>query len=319
MKDLLRVADLSRAGLQRVLSLSLEAKMLPHQWTSALEGDAVVVFLDDAPATTRLAFETAVARLGGTPIVVGPDDLQLGNGASIGDTARTVSRFARVCVLRTPDDRDLERFADAATVPVINAETTRHHPSQALADLLTIREHFGRLAGLKVAYVGDGNSVVHSLMEACALAGIDIAVATPPCFEPDPDVVDTAERLAFENESIVWTTHDPLLAVAGAHVVYTDVWTTRSMPDAQRRRRTASFASYSVTDAVMAEADSEAVFLHCLPADRGLEVAADVIDGPHSLVSAQAQNRLHTAVGVLYGLVRDEIEGGGAIHRRAIA
>lgn len=309
MKDLLRIADLSPDGLEHILSLSLEAKMIPHHWTHVLEGEAVVLYFGEPSTRTRVSFETAVGRLGGTPIVVGPRDLQLARGDGIADSARAISRFAKAFLIRSPHDDDVRRFANAASIPVINGRTDRHHPCQALGDLLTLREHFGRLHGLKVAYVGDGDAIAHSLMEVCALAGVDIAVATPPEFEPAREVLETAERLAFENGSIAYTTHDPLLAVAGAHAVYTDAWTTSSMSRTQRAGRTAAFSPYKITDAVMAEADPDAVFLHCLPAHRGEEVAADIIDGPHSLVYAQAENRLHTAVGVLYGLVRHEISG----------
>jgi ornithine carbamoyltransferase len=174
---------------------------------------------------------------------------------------------------------------------------------------MTLREHFGRLEGLKVAYLGDGNNVAHSLMEACALAGVDIAVATPPGFEPAADVLETAERLALENGSIAWATHDPLLAAAGAHAVYTDVWMSMGVAEEERAAREKVFRPYEVTDAIMAEADADAVFLHCLPAHRGEEVAADVIDGRWSLVFDQAENRLHTAIGILYGLLRHELRG----------
>ena len=309
MKDLLRIDDLSADGLDRVLSLSLEAKMLPHTWSDALAGEAVVLYFSKPSTRTRISFETAVARLGGTPIVVGPNELQLGRGETIEDTARVISRFARAFVIRTFDDEDVQRFAAASTIPVINALTDHHHPCQALADLLTLREHFGRLGGLKVAYLGDGNNVAHSLMEACALAGVDVAVATPPGFEPDEDVLEVAERAAIANGSLAWTTHDPLLAVAGAHAVYTDVWMSMGVPEEERATRAAAFEPYRVTDAIMAEADAKAVFLHCLPAHRGEEVAADVIDGPRSLVFAQAENRLHTAVGLLYGLLHHAIRG----------
>ena len=309
MKDLLRIADLSPAGLQQALSLSIVAQMVPHRWSEALQGESVVLYFSKPATRTRISFETAVARLGGTPIVVGPSELQLGRGETIEDTARVISRFAKAFVICTFDDEDVRRFAAAATIPVINALTDGHHPCQALADLMTLRQHFGRLPGLKVAYLGDGNNVAHSLMEACALAGVDIAVATPPGFEPADDVLETAECLAVENGSIAWATHDPLLAVAGAHAVYTDVWMSMGVPEDERAAREAAFRPYEVTGAVMAEADPSAVFMHCLPAHRGEEVAADVIDGPRSVVFDQAENRLHTAVGLLRGLLHRDLRG----------
>jgi ornithine carbamoyltransferase len=256
-----------------------------------------------------LSFEVGVAELGGHPLVVDASTTQLGRGETIEDTARVISRFAKAFVIRTFADEDVRRFAAAAEIPVINALTDGHHPCQALADLMTLRQRFGRLDGLKVAYLGDGNNVAHSLMEACALAGVDVAVATPPGFEPAREVLGTAERLAYENGAIAWATHDPLLAVAGAHAVYTDVWMSMGVAEEERAAREAAFRSYEVTDAVMAEADPKAVFMHCLPAHRGEEVAANVIDGPQSVVFDQAENRLHTEIGLLHGLLHGEIAG----------
>jgi ornithine carbamoyltransferase len=311
VKDLLRTADLSAAGLQHVLGLSAEAKELPHHWRRTLDGDTVVLYFGKPSTRTRISFESAVTRLGGTPITVGAAELQLGRGETIEDTAKVISRFARAFVIRTFADEDVRRFAAAASIPVINALTDGHHPCQSLADLLTLRERFGQVAGLKVAYLGDGNNVAHSLMEACALAGVDISIASPPGFEPSEEVTRTAERLALASGAVVWVTHDPLLAVAGAHAVYTDVWMSMGVPDEERAVRVEAFRPYQVTAAIMAEADPSAVFLHCLPAHRGEEVAGDVIDGPRSLVFDQAENRLHTATGLLRGLLSGELEGAG--------
>jgi ornithine carbamoyltransferase len=308
MKDLLRISNMSAEGLSHTLSLSIEAKLVPHRWRD-LEGEAVVLYFSKPSTRTRISFETAVTRLGGTPITVGPDELQLGRGETIEDTAKVISRFAKAFVIRTFDDEDVRRFAAAASIPVINALTDGHHPCQALADLMTLRERFGRLRGLKVAYIGDGNNVARSLIEACALAGVDIAVATPPGFEPSREVVAAAERASIEHDSLVWTTHDPLLAVAGANAVYTDVWMSMGIPEGERAAREVVFRPYEVTDAVMAEAAHDAVFMHCLPAHRSQEVAPDVIDGPQSVVFEQAENRLHTAIGVLHGLLERSIEG----------
>lgn len=307
MKDLLRIADLSPDGLHRALSLSIEAKRLPHNWGNALRGESVVLYFSKPSTRTRISFETAVGRLGGTPVVVGPNELQLGRGETIEDTAKVISRFAKAFVIRTFDDDDVRRFAAAATIPVVNALTDGHHPCQAIADLMTLREHFGRLEGLKVAYLGDGTNVAHSLLEACALAGVDITVATPPGYEPAREVLDTAERLAMESGCMAWATHDPLLAVAGADAVYTDVWMSMGVPEEERAARRDAFRSYEVTTALMAEADPHAVFMHCLPAHRGDEVAPDVIDGPQSIVFDQAENRLHTSVGILFGLLHGEL------------
>ena len=205
-------------------------------------------------------------------------------------------------MIRTFADDDVRRFAEASTVPVVNALTDGHHPCQALADLLTLQQRFGRLHGLKVAYVGDGNNVAHSLLEACALAGVDIAIATPPGYECDRDVVAVASSIAGRRGTGVLETHDPLVAAADADAVYTDVWVSMG-DDAERTARTEAFAPYRVDAGVMDVAGPDAVFMHCLPAHRGEEVSATVIDGPQSVVFEQAENRLHTAVAVLVVLL----------------
>jgi ornithine carbamoyltransferase len=196
---------------------------------------------------------------------------------------------------------------------VINALTDRHHPCQALADLMTLQQHFDTLAGLKLAYLGDGNNVAHSLMEACALAGIDIAVATPVGYEPDEDIEVKALALAAKSGSIVHVTHDPLVAAANANAVYTDVWLSMGDGEEERSARDAAFRSYQVNEAVMAEAAADAVFMHCLPAHRGEEVSPGVIDGRASVVLDEAENRMHTAQALLMALLCDELEGAAAV------
>ena len=309
MKDLLRIADLSPRDLVRLLDAADTFRQAPHARRGLLTGDTVITYFAKPSTRTRLSFGTAICRLGGIPEVVGPDELQLGRGETIEDTARVVSRYARAFVIRTFADEEVRRFAAAASIPVINALTDGHHPCQALADLMTIRQHFGGLEGLQVAYVGDGNNVAHSLMEACALAGVDCTVATPPAYEPDPDVVVVAERLAAESGALILTTHDPIKAVAGVDAVYTDVWLSMGDDSAQAAARAEALAPYQVNPALMAEAGPGAAFMHGLPAHRGQEVTAQVIDGRRSVVFDQAENRMHTAQAVLQALVRGELEG----------
>jgi ornithine carbamoyltransferase len=308
MKDLLRIADLRPGQLARLLELADAAKRQPAPWSDLLHGETVVCHFATPSTLTRLSFGAAVARLGGTAQVVGHDELQLGHGETIEDTARVVSRYARAFVIRAVADEDVARVARAATVPVVNARTDGHHPCQALADLQTLRDHFGGLRGLKLAYLGDGNNVASSLVEACALAGVDIVVATPPGFEVPEDVVIAAERLAAGSGALVLTTHDPLKAVHHADAVYTDAWVAMGTPEDQRAARTAALEPYRVDELVMAMAEERAVFLHCLPAHRGDEVSPAVIDGPRSLVFEQAENRLHTAVAVLVALLAEHQE-----------
>jgi ornithine carbamoyltransferase len=309
MKDLLRISDLSPSDLRLLLERSEAVRRDPHADGALLDGETVITYFAKPSTRTRLSFGSAISRLGGVPEVVGPNELQLGRGETIEDTAAVISRYARAFVVRTFSDDDVRRFAAAASIPVINALTDLHHPCQALADLLTLRQHVGELHGQRLAYLGDGNNVAHSLLEVCALAGVDIAVATPPGFEPDPGVVAVAERLALRSGSIVWTTHDPLMAVAGATAIYTDVWLSMGDSDDERTARHDALLPYQVNAAVMAEADPSAVFMHCLPAHRGEEVTASVIDGPASVVIDEAENRMHTAQALLAALLRGELQG----------
>ena len=309
MKDLLTIADLAPDGLDRLLNLAAAAKRAPHAWSGVLAGDTVVCYFAKPSTRTRLSFAAAIAKLGGVAEFVGPTELQLGRGETIEDTARVISRYARAFVIRTFADADIRCFAESATIPVVNASSDLHHPCQALADLLTLREHFGSLEGLKVAYVGDGNNVAHSLLEACALASVDIAVATPPGYELDQGIVAGALRAASRSGASIAMTHDPRQAVSGAAAVYTDGWVSMGTPESERATRSAALAPYRVDAELMAGARADAVFLHCLPAHRGEEVSRSVIDGSRSLVLDQAENRLHTATAVLVGLLNGSVIG----------
>jgi ornithine carbamoyltransferase len=302
MKDLLRTADLTPDGLRTLLDLAAAYKKDPHRGRTLLAGDSVVLYFAKPSTRTRISFETAVGRLGATPVVVGPAELQLGRGETIEDTARVISRFARAFVIRTFSDGDVAAFARAASIPVVNALTDGHHPCQSLADLLTLREAFGGLAGLKLAFLGDGNNVAHSLLEAGALAGMHVVVAAPAGYEPALEVVERARAAAVDGARVE-VTSDPAAAVAGADAVYADVWLSMGDPDLERAARLRDLEAYRVTAEMMAQAQPQALFLHCLPAHRGEEVSAEVIDGRWSRVFDQAENRLHTSVALLDALV----------------
>jgi ornithine carbamoyltransferase len=295
--DLLRIADLRSADLHRLLDLAAAMKADHRGWLGAMPGTSVACYFAKPSTRTRVSFEAAVHRLGALPIMLRPDELQLGRGEPIVDTARVLSSYCAAIVIRTFAQADVEEMAAAASVPVINALTDDHHPCQALADLLTLRERFGRLEGLRVAYVGDGNNVAHSLMEAAPLAGFELSLACPPGYLPDADITRAAGPA-------VHVFRDPRDAVAGAHAVYTDLWVSMG-DEAERSRRMADLDAYRVDPELMALATREAVFLHCLPAHRGEEVAAEVIDGPRSAVWQQAANRLPTEQAVLHALVTD--------------
>jgi ornithine carbamoyltransferase len=286
--DLLRVSDLEASSLLALLDLAAEMKTRPHGFVEALRGDTVVCFFEKPSTRTRVSFAAAAERLGMFPLLLRPDELQLGRGETIEDTARTLSGYAQAIVVRTFAQETVERLADAASAPVVNALTDDHHPCQALADLLTLRERFGGLDGLRVAYVGAGNNVATSLVEAGALTGMDVVVACPPGHGP-----------RVEGAHVV---HEPFEAVVGADAVYTDVWVSMG-EESEREELLRTMEPYQVDDALLATADADAVFMHCLPAHRGEEVTADVIDGPQSVVWQQAENRLPTEEALLLALV----------------
>jgi ornithine carbamoyltransferase len=301
-QDLLRISDLDPDGLQHLLDLAERMKRAPAEWHDRLKGESVACYFAKPSTRTRVSFEAAAQRLGMLPIMLRPDELQLGRGEPISDTARVLSGYTAAIVIRTFAQHEVEAVAGAASVPVINALTDDHHPCQALADLLTLKERFGRLRGLRLAYVGDGNNVAHSLMEAGALAGMHVALATPPDYTPDPEITSEAVALAAMHGGEIELTADPRRAVAGADAVYTDVWVSMG-DDAEREQRVARLSPYRVTPELFALAAPEAVFMHCLPAHRGEEVSAEVIDGPRSAVWQQAAHRLPTEQAVLHALV----------------
>jgi ornithine carbamoyltransferase len=305
-RDFLRVADLDAEGLRGLLDLA-EGMKAGHSrgYVDRWLGESVACYFAEPSTRTRVSFEAAAQRLGLLPIMLRPDELQLGRGESIADTARALSSYCSAIVVRTFNQCEVEEFALHATVPVINALTDEHHPCQALADLLTLRERFGVLAGRKLAYVGNGNNVAHSLMEAGALSGMDVVVATPPDYEPDGDITAAASWHADRVDASIEITDDPREAVTDADAVYTDVWVSMGEEE-EGRQRAAAFADYQVTAKLMSGAKPGAVFMHCLPAHRGEEVTEEVIDGPQSIVFAQAANLMPAEQAILDTLLRVE-------------
>jgi ornithine carbamoyltransferase len=291
-----------------VLERATQIKSNPVCYRELLRNETVVLYFAKPSTRTRISSETAVARLGGVPVTVSVSELQLGRGETIEDTAQVISRYARAFLIRTYDDDDVRRFAAAAAIPVVNALTDMHHPLQSLADMLTLQARFGAdLSGLKLAYVGDGNNVAHSLIEAAALTGITIAVATPKGYEPAPAIVAEARTVAERTGASIELTHDPYEAVEQANALYTDVWLSMGTAEDERAERLRRFAGYQVDDRMMATARADAVFMHCLPDHRGEEVSASVVDGPLSVVFDQAENRLHTTQAVLVALILGEL------------
>ena len=293
IEELLTLLDTAR-GFKAVGSRAI--KTVP-----ALRGKTVINLFVEPSTRTRISFQTAVHRLGGLPILCGPNELQLGRGETIEDSARVISRMSRAFVIRTFADSDVEAFARAATIPVINALTDGHHPCQAVADLMTLRERFGSLEGRTLTYVGAGNNVTHSLVEACALAGMNVRVATPSSLPASAEVIAQAKGLGGRGEIVV--TSDVRAAVAGSDCVYTDTWLSMGDPPEEREERLRVLDAYRVTSALMALAKPTAVFMHCLPAHRGEEVTDEVADSRASVIFDQAENRLHTSLAILELLV----------------
>jgi ornithine carbamoyltransferase len=294
-KHFLSAADLSRSEAEALLDRAAALKAAWHAGAHTglpLQGKTLALVFEKPSLRTRVAFEAGVTQLGGHPSYLSANDIDMGGRESVPDVARNLSRWVQVIAARVFKHSTVETLARYATVPVINALSDVEHPCQALADLLTLRERFGRTQGLKLAYVGDGNNVCNSLMLLGASLGVSVAVAAPPDYWPEPEFVERAEALAAEHDATISITSSPLEAVAGADAVYTDVWTSMGQEHEAARRRPA-FQPYQVNAALLAHAGAGAVAMHCLPVHRGEEVTAEVIDGPQSVIFDQAENRLH--------------------------
>ncbi len=301
MRHYLSVDDLSTAELPDLLDLAAALKADRGAQAQALAGRSIALIFEKPSTRTRVSFEVGVEQLGAHALVLSSAELQLGRGETIQDTGRVLSRYVDAIVLRTFEQERLEILSTTATVPVINALSDFEHPCQALADLLTIREHLGDLRGRVLTYLGDGNNVAHSLLLAGTKAGMAVRVATPPGFEPIPQVVHRAEEIAAETGGSVELTHDPEGAAIGAHVLSTDVWTSMGQ-DLEADERALVFPSYQLGQKLVDLADPDVIVLHCLPAHRGQEITDEVIDGPRSVVWDQAENRLHTQKALLLRL-----------------
>src|SRR5690348_839147 len=309
--DFTRVADLAPGELRDLLRLAAALKEEPDGYEDALHGRTVACIFEKPSTRTRVSFAAAIARLGATPVALTPQELQLGRGESIADTARSLSGYCDAIVVRTFAQATVDQLARWASVPVVNALSDEHHPCQALADLLTIGERFGELEGRRVAFVGDGgDNVAHSLLEAAALSGLDLVIACPAAYRPSPEVLSGARLVAEDTGAVLSVVHDPRAAAAGADAVYADVWASMG-EESERDARRRALAPYQVTAELMSLAAPEAIFLHCLPAKRGEEVAAAVIDGPQSAVWQQSANRLPTEQALLLALTGGLARTGG--------
>ena len=300
-RDLLTVDALRVPELFKLLDLADELKAERRHGPATrgeLKGCSIGMIFEKPSTRTRVSFEVAIHELGGHAVVLNAGDLQLGRGETVEDTARVLSAYLHALVVRTFGQSRLEILAAAGTIPVVNALSDFSHPCQALADLQTIREYKGALAGLKLCYLGDGNNVAHSLLQGGAMTGMHVAVGSPPGYEPIPQVVESAAAVAAESGGSVAVTADPLAAARDADVVYTDVWASMGQ-EAEHAARALMFGPFQVGEHVMEVARPDAIVMHCLPAHRDEEITAEVIDGQQSVVWTQAENRLHTAKAVL--------------------
>ena len=305
MRSLLSVVDLSVEELKQVLELAEEMKkeknLPPNKqgYRDSLEGLIVGMLFEKPSTRTRISFEVAVLELGGHPLYMNVQDLQFVRGEPIKDAARVFSRYMDCLVARVFSHQDLIEFSEYGSIPVINALSDLEHPCQAVADLLTIKEKFGSLDGLKLAWVGDGNNVCNSLMLACSMSGIEMSVATPSGYEPDGEIYKQALSLGGK----IKLTHDPDEAVQDADVVYTDVWVSMGQDNEQKLRQDI-FKPYQINQSLLEQASSEVIVMHCLPAHRGEEIAEDVLEGEHSVIFEQAENRLYVQKALLVFLLK---------------
>jgi ornithine carbamoyltransferase len=298
-RHLLSLKDYSRADLDEIFTLARQVKADPAAYREALRGKSLAMIFLKPSTRTRVSFEVGMYQLGGQALFLDGEACQLGRGEPVSDTARVLSRFVHGIMARVFAHQDIQDLAKHGTVPVINGLSDLLHPCQALADYFTLLERRGPLDGLRVAYVGDGNNVCHELMFGAVKLGMHMTVAAPKGYEPNPLIVKSAVREAQKlNTPVPEVVSDPMQAVRGADVVYTDVWTSMGQ-EAESEARRQAFAGFMVSPAMMAIASREAVFMHCLPAHRGEEVAAEVIDGPQSVVFDEAENRLHVQKAVL--------------------
>ncbi|ADG06877.1 ornithine carbamoyltransferase [Kyrpidia tusciae] len=299
-RDFLDLADFTSDELRGLLRLAavLKEKQKAGERVQPLAGKTLGMIFEKSSTRTRVSFEVGMVQLGGHALFLASHDTQLGRGEPIPDTARVLSRYVDGIMIRTFSHESVRELAEYATVPVINGLTDLHHPCQVLADAMTILEHKSRLEGVTVAYVGDGNNMANSWLVGAPLFGMNLRVATPQGYECDPGVAARAQELAARAGTEMSLVHDPREAVAGADVIYTDVWASMGQ-EAEREERLRAFAGFEVTPALVARAAPDYLFMHCLPAHRGEEVAPDVIDGPHSVIFDEAENRLHAQKAIL--------------------
>lgn len=300
MEHLLTLHDLSSEEIFQILKLAkkLKKELKEGVLHPTLAGKTLGMIFTKSSTRTRVSFEVGMSQLGGQALFLSSNDIQLGRGESIYDTAKVLSRYLDGIMIRTFKQSDVEELAEFGSIPIINGLTDLVHPCQILADLQTIEEHKGKLEGIKLAYIGDGNNIAHSLLYGCAKVGMDVAIASPKAYSCNEEIVANAKCDAKKTGAKVLMTEDPIEAIKNADVVYTDTWCSMGQ-DAEKEVRIKAFGDYQVNKELFSHAKDDAIFLHCLPAYRGYEVTADVIDGPNSVIFDEAENRLHAQKAVM--------------------
>jgi ornithine carbamoyltransferase len=311
MKDLLRTQDLSRDDVELLLETAAAFAKEPLRSKSALANKSVAIYMTKPSTRTRLSSETAVAHLGGVPIFIRGDELQLGRGETIADTAKIISGYCSALIIRTFAQSDVDELGAHASIPVINALTDDDHPTQLLADWLTIRENFGKdIAGRKFVYLGDGNNISHAWLIMGAIMGAHVVAATPSGkWAPSAKIVEIAKNIAAKSGGKVEVSHDPEAASKDASVLYTDVWMSMGDSESERDEKVLALSPFAVTENLFSLTNKDSIFMHCLPAHRGEEVEASVIDGPRSVIWREAYHRRTTIQSLLFHLTQGDLKG----------
>lgn len=299
-RNLINWTEFNQSDVSRLLAQAQYLKENPY--STSLSGKVLAMIFEQSSTRTRVSFEVGMVHMGGQALYLNSNDIQVGRGESISDTAKVLSGYVDAIMYRTSSNQKLQELADHATVPVINGLCDLYHPCQALADIFTILELKGKLSGLKVVYIGDGNNVAHSLMLLTAMMGMNVVIAAPEGFEPDSSILAKAQQYSGQYGGTVEVHHDPQYAVKQADVVYTDVWTSMGQEE-EAEKRLISFENYQVNEALLSLAKPDVCFLHCLPAHRGEEVTSEVIDGPDSAIFQQAENRMHVQKAILQSFI----------------
>ena len=303
-EDFLSLKDYRTEEILDLLNLAIELKKPENKYLPLLKGKVLGMIFEKSSTRTRVSFEAGMLQLGGHAMFLSSQDTQLGRGETIADTARVLSGYLDGLMIRTFHQSAVEELAQFSSIPVINGLTDDYHPCQVLADLMTLIEHFGELKGRKLAYIGDGNNMANSLMIGAAKVGLDITIAAPEGYEPQAEMVELAQAIAKDTGSVVTVTHDPVEAVKNSDAIYTDVWASMGQ-EAEAIKRLNDFAGFQVNAELVQHAKADYIFMHCLPAHREEEVTTAILEGPHSVIFQEAENRLHAQKAVLVTLMGD--------------